>query len=164
MRLYLVRHGKAEAGTGDDFERRLTPDGAQRLEIEARVIKKLGIRPDRLYSSPRVRARQTAEILASALGLAVEVHEAVNFGFDSAAVVQLTQDLSSDAQVMFVGHNPSMSDVVQALTGANVDLKVGGLARVDIPFPDQPMRGQLAWLLAPRVFDALEKASGQTDQ
>ena len=156
MQLYLVRHGKAEEGTGDDHERRLTADGIKKLETEARVIKELGIRPTRIYSSPRVRARQTAEIIARALGMDITIDEAVNFGFDLSAVARLISGLPEDAQVMFVGHNPSMSNVVQALTGASVDLKVGGLARVDILFPGPALSGQLAWLLAPRVFEALD--------
>ncbi len=156
MQLYLMRHGKAETGTGADHERRLTAVGAKRLASEARVIKRLGIRPAHIYSSPRVRARQTAAIIARALGMEVEVNEAMNFGFDSAAVLTLTQDLPTDAQVMFVGHNPSMSDVVQALTGANVEMKVGGLARVDILYREPSLRGHLVWLLAPKVFDALD--------
>jgi phosphohistidine phosphatase len=155
MQLYLVRHGKAEVGTGDDHERRLTPDGAKRIETEAQVIRKLGVQPARIFSSPRVRARQTAEIIASALGMGIEIDEAVNFGFNVSAVATLTESLPPDSQVMFVGHNPSMSDVTQALTGANVDLKVGGLARVDVLFPAPPLQGQLVWLLAPRVFEAL---------
>lgn len=158
MRLYFVRHGKAEPGSGAmiDHDRPLTADGAARLQTEAQVLARLGVAPDRIYSSPRVRARQTADILAGALQKQVEVREEVNFDFDLDAVVQLTEGLPDNAEVMFVGHNPSMEAVVRLLTGAEVLMKVGSLARVDVEPGAGPLRGRLIWLLAPRVFDALQ--------
>lgn len=156
MRLYLVRHGKAEGHAGNDHDRRLTPDGVSRMETEARVIARLGIRPDRIYSSPRVRARQTAEIIASALDMDIVVDEAVNFDFSVQAVQRLVNGLPLDSEVMFVGHNPSMAQTVHALTGAEVEMKVGSLARVDIHTAPPQLRGHLVWLIAPKVFDALD--------
>jgi phosphohistidine phosphatase len=157
MKLYLVRHGKAQAGGGtiEDAERQLTSDGKKRLETEAQVLARLGIDPAHIYSSPRVRARQTAEIIAHALKKTVEIREEVNYDFDIGAIATLIQGLPPDAEVMFVGHEPTMSDAILAMTGANVVMKVGGLARVDIDSPHTDLRGQLVWLLAPRVFDGL---------
>jgi phosphohistidine phosphatase len=159
MRLYFVRHGKAEEASGgiDDHERRLTPQGADRLQHAARVMLQLGIKPNPIYSSPRVRARQTAEIIGRVLNQPVQIREEVNFGFDLGGVAALIRDLPPDAQVMFVGHNPSISDVIRAMTGAEVDMKVGSLARVDVDRPENGLRGPLVWLLAPRVFDALAR-------
>ncbi|MCY4525927.1 MAG: histidine phosphatase family protein, partial [Anaerolineaceae bacterium] len=72
MRLYLLRHGKAEAHNVRDAQRRLTPAGIKRMERAARVMARLELRPARIFSSPRVRSRQTADIVAAALGVAVE--------------------------------------------------------------------------------------------
>ncbi len=157
MKLYFVRHGKAQPGEGrmEDHDRPLTPDGIARMETEAQVLARLGMKPDHIYSSPRLRAQQTAEILAKALKGEVEIREEVNFDFDVTAVAALTQGLPDDAEVMFVGHNPSMEDTIRALTGADVMMKVGSLARVDVTQAAAPLRGQLIWLLAPKVFDAL---------
>ena len=156
MRLYLVRHGKAEDHSRDDHERQLTPDGVARVETEARVIAKLGVQPDRIYSSPRVRARQTAEIIAKALNTDIVIDEAVNFDFDVRAVQSLINGLPVGSEVMFVGHNPSMEQTIFALTGAQVEMKVGSLARIDIQVFSPDLRGYLVWLLAPRVFDVLD--------
>jgi phosphohistidine phosphatase len=71
-----------------------------------------------------------------------------------AAVRSLTAALPDDANVMFVGHEPTFSMVVRELTGAFIDMKKGGLARVDLE-TRQAMRGSLVWLIAPRVFDTL---------
>jgi phosphohistidine phosphatase len=155
MRLYLVRHGKAEETASSDHERRLTPEGMARMQRAARAIVSLGLRPQYIYSSPRVRARQTAEIIANALNLNVELREEVNYGFNIEALGMLTVGLQYDAEAMFVGHNPSMSQVIHDLTGANVEMKTGSLARVDIAFPAQVLQGSLVWLIAPRVFDLL---------
>jgi phosphohistidine phosphatase len=157
MKLYLVRHGKAQTADGrvEDALRELTPDGKKRLETEAQALARMGIRPMRIYSSPRARARQTAEIIASALNMAVEIREEVNFDFDVSSIAMLIEGLPPDAEVMFVGHEPSMSDVIRALTGADVVMKVGSLARVDVDDPRADLHGHLVWLLAPRVFDGL---------
>ena len=154
MRLYFLRHGKAEQQAASDHERELTPAGAERIAVAATVMAKLGLAPGHIFSSPRVRARQTAAIVAGALGKTVEIDDAVNFSFDLEAVETLVRDLADDEEVMFVGHEPSMSLTVGQLTGADVRMKVGGLARVDVE-NDLPLRGQLIWLIAPVVFDAL---------
>jgi phosphohistidine phosphatase len=67
--LYLVRHASAEvaaAGMGD-ADRRLTPDGAQRMRRAAAGLKRLGIIADAVLSSPLPRAEETASILVRAL-------------------------------------------------------------------------------------------------
>ena len=152
-----MRHGKAEDQAPSDHDRQLTADGAKRLETEAQVIARLGINPVRIYSSPRVRARQTAEIIANALGKQVEISEEVNFGFNVESVMKLVDGLPPNAEVMFVGHNPSMSQVVHMLSGANVEMKVGSLARIDLDSAPPALHGHLVWLIAPKVFDALGK-------
>ena len=154
MRYYFVRHGIAEELVDSDFNRELTDRGAQRVAKSAAVMKRLNIRPARIFSSPRLRARQTAEIIADVLDLPVTLAEEVNFSFDFADIRSLTEPLHADDQVMFVGHNPDMSLVVHKLTGTNVAMKKGGLARVDV-FGKKARQGELVWLIAPKVFDAL---------
>ena len=157
MKLYLVRHGKAQAadGTVEDTLRQLTPDGRKRLETEAQALARIGINPTHIFSSPRVRALQTAEIIASALHKTIEIREEVNYDFDISAIATLIKGIPPDAEVMFVGHEPTMSDAIFRLTGADVVMKVGSLARVDIENSQPALHGQLIWLLAPRVFDGL---------
>lgn len=155
MRLYLMRHGYAEDGFGKpDEQRELNAKGVIRIKTAAQVLKTLGINPTHIYSSPRVRAYQTAEIVAQALGKSVEIEDSVNFDFSRNAVKQLADGKDQRAELMFVGHNPSMSEVIQDITGANVVMKPGGLARIDLVDPSK-MLGQLSWFIAPKVFDGL---------
>lgn len=154
MKLYFMRHGKAEQLAESDHARPLTQAGAERVRTSARVLKRMKLGLDAIYSSPRVRARQTAEIVAGALGMEVQIRDELNFDFDVARVHQLINQTPDAKAILFVGHNPSMSEVVHRLSGANVDLKVGAVARIDLELPG-PM-GTLVWLATPRVFDALE--------
>jgi phosphohistidine phosphatase SixA len=66
----------------------------------------------------------------------------------------MTHELDANARIMFVGHEPSLSSAIADITGADVIMKPGGLARIDVLNRSQ-MRGTLVWLLAPKVFDAL---------
>ncbi|MBZ0296648.1 MAG: phosphohistidine phosphatase SixA [Anaerolineae bacterium] len=157
MILYFLRHGEAEDTAADDYQRALTPRGVRRTQAAGRVLAQLKLSPTHIYSSPRQRARQTAEIVAEALGREVEIRDEVNYEFSVSAVEQLISGLDSSAEVMFVGHQPTLSQVIGALTGATVAMKRGGLARVDIPVSASPLRGQLVWLIAPKVFDTLDE-------
>jgi len=155
MRLYFLRHGIAEDLATSDFARELTKRGRRRVATSAKVMKRLGIAPSHIFSSPRLRARQTAEIVAEALDKRVTLTEAVNFSFDLADARRLTRNLSADDDVMFVGHNPDMSLLVSEITGVDVSMKKGGLARIDV-IGRAVDEGELVWLIAPKVFDTLQ--------
>ncbi len=158
MRYYFLRHGIAEDLADSDFNRKLTARGARRVASSAAVMQRLNIQPAQIFSSPRLRARETAEIVAAALGMPVTLADEVNFGFDLADIRSLTAELGAGDEVMFVGHNPDMSSLVHQLTGVNVAMKKGGLARVDV-YGKKARQGELVWLIAPKVFDALQADS-----
>lgn len=157
MKLYFVRHSIAEDGDGiQDFDRKLTREGSDQMRVAAKAIAALKVAPAHIYASPRVRARQTAEIVAEALGLKVEVREEVNFDFSVLVVEALTADLDDSQDVMFVGHEPSFSETVGELVGGGkVVMKKGGLARLDV-YSRKPLRGALVWLISPKVFETLD--------
>lgn len=157
MRLYFFRHGVAQSREISDMmdhQRKLTDIGAQRVWRAARALKLLGVKPSRLYSSPLIRARQTADILGQVLGVAVQVRTEVGPGFNAAAAASLVRDIGRDDEAIFVGHEPDFSQTVCELTGAAIDLKKGGMARVDIN-AYHPLRGRLALLVAPKVFNEI---------
>lgn len=158
MKLYFFRHGHTEDSQGpefDDFTRNLTNKGIERTEAAGKALVKLGVKPRMLYSSPRARARQTADILGKLLGVSVTVQEDVNFGFNIQHLDGLIADLSKEDEVMFVGHEPDLSITVSALVGGGeIVMKKGGMARVDL-ITHAPLRGVLVWMLAPRLFDDL---------
>lgn len=156
MRIYFFRHALAEdnaSGRMPDADRQLTAKGVARTELAARFLDALGVRPGVLYSSPLVRARETAGILGEHLRLAVKVTPELAPGFNADALERLVQGLGEADEVMLVGHEPDFSGTITALTGlGRVVVKKGGLARVDIAAAS-PLRGSLVWLLTPKIMD-----------
>jgi phosphohistidine phosphatase len=155
MKLYFVRHGKASQNAPTDEQRPLTEDGIESVKHIAVALKKSGCQPTIIYTSPRVRALQTATIIADEFGMKAQINDACNFDFDAKAVVELCKEFSENDEVMFVGHNPSMSEVVQHVTGAMVELSTGGIACVTEFNPPSTRNAMLKWLLTPRLIDPL---------
>jgi phosphohistidine phosphatase len=124
--IYLLRHGDAEEGRGDDAARRLTLKGERQAEAAGRALAALAARPDACLTSPKVRAADTARLACEALELEPEVSEELRGGpFDSANLA------AGRGDVLLVGHEPDFSNEVARLTGAKVKLRKGGLAIVD---------------------------------
>jgi phosphohistidine phosphatase len=123
--IWFLRHGEAE-DSQPDFERKLTDKGRRQARDAGAVLAALGVELDLCLASPRVRARDTAELACDALGLGVTLEERLSGGhFDP---LELTAGLD---EVLLVGHEPDFSDAIAELTGARVDMKKGGLAGVE---------------------------------
>ncbi len=159
LKLYFFRHGKAEGhGLKDDSERALTAIGVRETQQAGQVLASLGVVPTRLLCSPRVRAKQTADILGSALGQTAVITDLLNFNFNLSALAELLAGLGKEDDVLFVGHEPSLSAIVTSLTGATIEMKRGGCALVNL---DQlrALKGTLNWLVTPRIFNVFEHES-----
>ena len=157
IELYFLRHGDAgsrETWKGSDAGRPLSEDGAARMEREAATLARLGPPLDVILTSPLVRARQTAEIVARRMGLTDLLREderlAPGFGLEDLETILLEQ--RDRRAILLVGHEPDFSTVISACIGGGaVECKKGGLARVDVKSP-VPREGVLVWLLPPRVL------------
>lgn len=155
MKLYFLRHGiavDAEVWHGSDSDRPLTPDGIARMKREAKAMQRLGIVPDIVVSSPLLRAKQTAEIVAARLELGNRLREdaRVGFGFGADDARAIAGEHETARSIMFVGHEPSMSGTIGKITGGSrIDFKKGGLACVEL---DDDSPGRLAWLLTPKLL------------
>ncbi len=124
--IYLLRHGDAEHGDMDDAARRLTAKGERQARDAGLALRELGVGIDACLASPKVRALDTARIACEALGVEVEMTEALRGGpFDA---LDLT---AGRGDVLMVGHEPDFSNEVARLTGAKVAIKKGGIAVVD---------------------------------
>ncbi|MCU0259136.1 MAG: histidine phosphatase family protein [Solirubrobacteraceae bacterium] len=146
--LWLLRHGEAEPhGTRADAQRRLTERGVDQARAAGAALAALGIVPEVVYTSPKVRARDTALHACEAFGITPVEHAALASGFDAAeALVLAAGDADGDGRVLVVGHEPDFSQVVHDLTGARADMKKGGVAGVRL----DGGRGELIVLLRPR--------------
>lgn len=144
--IYLLRHGDAERGNGDDAARRLTAKGERQSEAAGKALVALGVEVDVCLTSPKVRAADTARLACDSLGIEPEtVAELQGGAFDSLSLA------SGRGEVMLVGHEPDFSTEVARLTGANVKLRKGGLAIVD--------GGKLVALLRPNELAAIAASS-----
>jgi phosphohistidine phosphatase len=124
--IYLLRHGDAEPGNGDDAARRLTAKGERQAEAAGRALAVLGTALDACLTSPKVRAAGTARLACEALGLDPEVAAELSGGeFDAHGLA------AGRGDVLLVGHEPSFSTAIAQLTGARAKLRKGGLASVD---------------------------------
>jgi phosphohistidine phosphatase len=153
MKLYLMRHGEASDEATNDELRPLTQTGRERLANAGKVLKKI-IELDAVYASPRLRAQQTAEVIANVFGQTVTIREELNFSFSVEALKSLLIDVGhgEEARLLLVGHNPSISEVIHQMTGANVNLKTGAFACLEVS-PIALKGATLKWLLTPRRMD-----------
>lgn len=155
MELYFLRHAiaadEAPDGSGD-AGRHLTKEGAAKMRVAARGLRRLGVQVDALLSSPLARAHETAQIVARELGPELHLSDALAPGCDIARLFELLAEHRGAERVMLVGHEPDFSALVGELTGGSqMVLKKGGLARVDIEVLE-PGAGTLVWLLPPRAL------------
>ncbi|MGZ8432430.1 MAG: SixA phosphatase family protein [Candidatus Deferrimicrobiaceae bacterium] len=119
MKLYLVRHAEAieRSGTMPDASRYLTTKGRLAFREIARRVRKADMAPDVIFTSPLLRAVQTAEILSERLKHEgpVVVAKALSSGFDLRALRSLLSDAGSPEEAAFVGHEPDLGLLAAAL-------------------------------------------------
>ena len=157
MKCHFLRHGlavEADEWNGTDFDRPLTDEGRAQMKHVAKAMDALHLEIDVIVTSPLVRAKQTASIVAKTLRLQNRVVEderlGGEFGPDRLADV-LAQHRTVNA-VMLVGHEPGMSRTLGHLVGgAHIEFKKGSLACVNVPDPPS-LQGELVWLIPAKVL------------
>lgn len=162
MILYIVRHGIAVDRTDPkcppEPERPLTAKGVQKTRSAALGLKELGVKPDVLITSPYVRAAQTAEIFAEAVGFPtakIRVSEALKPAANPADIVKEIAHLKVK-EAMCLGHAPHLDQMIAQLVGARgvfTELKKAGVACLEQSGTHSVWR--LQWLVAPKVLRQL---------
>jgi phosphohistidine phosphatase len=156
MRVYFLRHGIAadrESWQGNDFDRPLTDEGRKRLDREAKRLAQFDLGLQAIVSSPLLRAKATAEIVAERLGMSgnLATDERLGPDFDVKRFTQIVREHADANAILLVGHEPNMSETIGDIVGgAKIDLKKGGFACVDIS--SGATAGELLWLIPPKVL------------
>jgi phosphohistidine phosphatase len=149
--LWLLRHAEAEPhGTRRDAERRLTERGEGQSRAAGIALARLGLKFDAVLFSPKVRARQTAELAAEAWTAqqrkGLREHPPLAGDFDAQQALEALAEVRADGTILLVGHEPDLSRLAGELTGGSLDLKKGGVAAVRL----EGAGGELLVLLRPR--------------
>lgn len=156
MIVYFLRHADAEPHAGSDFERKLTPKGLEQSEKVGRFCARIGLVPEIVLSSPVVRARQTAEIVARKLG-EVELLECswLACGMRPETCAAELKNFSKFGEVLLVGHEPDFSSAITFFLGCEnpgaLKVRKASLTVLDLPAPRQNT-GELQFSLPVRLM------------
>lgn len=166
MNLSFLRHGVAAdigaPGVADDHGRPLTDDGREKTRRVAGSLQRLGLGFDLILSSPLIRARETAEIVATVLGVkkALKFSERLAPGGTLQGLVdELIRDHGRCEEILLVGHEPDFSRHISMLTSGRptlqIEMKKAGLCRLQVDELRAGRCATLQWLLPPRLLARL---------
>jgi phosphohistidine phosphatase len=162
--LFLIRHGLAEErgdAWPDDTKRPLTEEGMTRLRKEARGLVRLGVTLDIVLTSPLVRARQTAEIIAAGFDPRPNLAtiDSLAPGAPYAAVIADLEKHLRKGRIALVGHEPALGELAARLIGTRhpIAFKKGAVCRIDVDTLPPAGPGSLRWFLTPKVLRAIRR-------
>jgi phosphohistidine phosphatase len=166
MDLYFLRHAKAAERDStqfpDDTLRPLTPEGEKRMRRGAKAMREMELSFDLILSSPWLRAKQTAQIVADVLGAQKKLHFSDALTADAAPeliIAQLRARHRNLDSVLLVGHEPHLSSVISVLLIGNESLpfnfRKGGLCKLSVDWSSKKPGAVLEWALTPKQLESL---------
>jgi phosphohistidine phosphatase len=162
--LYIVRHGiAAERGDDwpDDDKRPLTEKGVVRFKDGLAGLNWLDVALDEIFSSPLVRAKQTADLLAAGISgkAPVKILPALAPGNAPEVVMEQLAQTAKRRRIALVGHEPDLGELAAHLLGAKrpIEFRKGGVCRIDLQGLTEKRPGSLIWFLTPKMLRHLGK-------
>ena len=160
--MYLIRHAVAEergSAWPDDSKRPLTGKGMSRTRRVAAALEEMGVKFDQVLTSPFVRARQTAEIIAQAGKAPIAATSALAPGGTAAHVIEELGRHANRKRIALVGHEPGIGELAARLLGVRtpVEFKKGAVCRIDIETLPPARAGHLRWFATAKMLRALGK-------
>ena len=160
--LYLIRHAiAAERGDDwpDDDKRPLTAQGIARFKECVKGLAWLDATIDEIFTSPLVRAKQTAEVLAAGMPgkPPIKILDALSPGHSPASVLAQLAKVSQRRRIALVGHEPGLGELAAHLIGAGraLPFKKGGACRIDVESLTSRRAAALNWFMSPKVLRRL---------
>jgi phosphohistidine phosphatase len=146
-----------------DIKRELTISGKKEVVEIAKSLKKLGVKFNVIFSSPFTRAFQTAQIIAEEYKLTEQIEQSEELKPDGSkgSLYNKLSKLSIDSVILVVGHEPYLSRMINDIISNdnynknrnnNIILKKAGLSRIKITSTVPKFKGELRWLLTPRIL------------
>ena len=154
MDIYLVRHGAAHTKE-DDPERHLNKDGLDQCHLSGRALRRLDIKFDLVISSPKVRASQTAEIIAKEVGYPkdeIKITETLEPTASPKDTISYLNNFTEKNKIMLTGHLPLLGNLASELLSKNSQISLyfeaGAVCQIGV---DQPIShaGIFRWFLTP---------------
>jgi phosphohistidine phosphatase len=160
--LYLIRHGLAEErgeGWPDDTKRPLTEEGIAKLRKGIRGLSRLDVSIEVILTSPLVRARQTADIVAAGLGsrpMILNV-ESLAPGGSHAAILADLEKQARKLRIGLVGHEPGIGELAARLIGSRhpFEFKKGAVCRIDFEEIPPSGPGNLRWMMTSKILRSI---------
>jgi phosphohistidine phosphatase len=170
MEIYFLRHanaGRPNINREKDEQRPLDKTGIEQCQVMGGALASLGVKPDVIISSPLVRARETASIVADEIGHREKIvlDNAMRPDAEYSDFQQLLARYKSADAIMVVGHNPSQTEFLNRLLTGNsseaIELKKGAVARIDM---EARKPAVLKWIMPPKVVRAIQEGSAKSSR
>ena len=154
-----MRHAKSswDDAAQTDFDRPLNDRGLRDAPRVGLYLREQKLRPDLVVSSPAERARKTAALVSEAARLQAGRirHDERVYEADSARLLEVVSQFEEDAEeVLLVGHNPGMEQLLQLLTGESRRMTTAALALVTLDIEKwnkaREHAGRLEWHVRPK--------------
>ncbi|MDE1843601.1 MAG: phosphohistidine phosphatase SixA [Thaumarchaeota archaeon] len=162
MDLLILRHGEAgrSSPSPGDSKRSLTSEGQQEIIDLSSGLNSLKISLDGVFTSPLLRAKQTAAIVAKSLKYKNEIKEldCLKPEGNRLEFYSVLSTLKQDSTVLVVGHEPYLSEMISeaiSLSECRINLKKAGLAKIKVITTLPKIKGELRWLLTPKHLKKL---------
>lgn len=166
MEIYMMQHGDA-LPKDKDPERGLSPEGENQIRLSAKALKRLQVHFDLVISSPKKRARQTAQIVARELDYPedqIEVTETLEPLSPAIETISYLKSFTVKEHILLAGHLPSLAEVASDLmneTHISIQFEMGGVCRIDVEkLPTH--KGKLRWYLTPEHLRLLAQLPSET--
>jgi phosphohistidine phosphatase len=166
MDLFILRHGEAgKRGTsrGHDSKRPLTAAGEKEITEIAESFKKIGIDFDVILTSPLKRAQQTGDIVARQFKAQKKMRQLQELSPEGSKsdLYRMLSSFKEGSSLLVVGHNPYLSEMISEVVMdgkyGRIDIKKGGVARIRITHLTPRFKGELRWLITPRLLKLISR-------
>ena len=129
--------------------RPLSDKGRKQTKRLGDHLASIGFTADAIITSPKIRAEQTAQIIAERIKTKVSVDDRLGGPFELDTIEAILADAGDPERVVLVGHDPDFSETLAALAGPRLEMKKGALASIQVDRPLRAGSGTLRWLIPP---------------
>ena len=171
MELFILRHGETskKLSRSGGLDRHLTYTGTTEIKSIANSIKKLRIKIDIILTSPIFSCKQTSEIINDLFNKRIPLIICNDLKPEGKFLDFYNKILQykNTSSILIVGHEPYLSSMINDIisnndtdrnynkNNKNIILKKAGLSRIKITSTVPKLKGELRWLLTPRILKKL---------